>query len=357
MPSPTLVLLAASWLATLLAGSGTAPVFTTPDHAVLAPGVAGTVTIATEGSPTPSLEVSQGNLPDGVWFRDNGDGTASLGGTPSAVGSVDLTIRASNAVGLSTQSLRLVLGSPPTLEGPTVASFTRDRPSSVTVRFAGLPVPVISLAWGALPRGLTLTDDGDGSATLSGTPTGRPGRAVVGLLAGNDAGHGAVRLRVRVRPMLGACANAFPGTAGADRLHGSPAGDRLTGLSGDDQLFGSWGADCLLGGRGRDGLWGDPGADVLLGGDGGDVLRGGRGDDRLRGGAGDDRLIASYGDDLLVGGPGHDVLRGGPGDDSIRAADGLRDLVLCGRGYDAVVADRRDRLVGCESVRWGSIAR
>jgi hypothetical protein len=48
---------------------------------------------------------------------------------------------------------------------------------------------------------------------------------------------------------------------------------------------------------------------------------------------------------------GHDTFVGGAGNDDIQAADGARDLIRCGRGRDAVLADRFDRTIGCEWVR------
>jgi Tol biopolymer transport system component len=75
------------------------------------------------------------------------------------------------------------------------------------------------------------------------------------------------------------------------------------------------------------------------------------GNDVIRGGAGDDWLDGGAGADLILGGPGHDTLLGGSGADRIIALDGERDTVRCGQGYDVVVADRFDRVSGCEEVR------
>jgi hypothetical protein len=92
--------------------------------------------------------------------------------------------------------------------------------------------------------------------------------------------------------------------------------------------------------------------DVLVGTAHADRLRGRGGADRLAGRAGADRLAGGAGGDRLLGGTGPDVLDGGSGDDSIAAADGARDRIRCGRGRDAVVADRRDSVArDCERVR------
>ena len=60
-----------------------APGITSGSTNVFQEGVAGNFTVASTGAPTASLSES-GALPDGVTFTDNGDGTATLAGTPSA---------------------------------------------------------------------------------------------------------------------------------------------------------------------------------------------------------------------------------------------------------------------------------
>lgn len=94
-------------------------------------------------------------------------------------------------------------------------------------------------------------------------------------------------------------------------------------------------------------------ADVLRGTRGHDVLNGRGGNDRLFGLAGNDRLFGHVGADALDGGTGRDVLDGGAGADTIHARDGVADTVRCGTGRDRVVADRLDRIAGCEVVSRG----
>jgi fermentation-respiration switch protein FrsA (DUF1100 family) len=80
-------------------------------------------------------------------------------------------------------------------------------------------------------------------------------------------------------------------------------------------------------------------------------LKGTAGGDRLRGGKGNDRLAGKDGDDCLNGGKGKDRIAGGDGDDKVKARDGQRDRVNCGKGEDALTADRKDRVRGCEKVK------
>lgn len=81
-----------------------------------------------------------------------------------------------------------------------------------------------------------------------------------------------------------------------------------------------------------------------------DDLVGSMGGDRLRGAAGADRIAGKAGDDCINGGKGKDTLLGGKSGDRIRTRDGERDRVSCGAGDDVVVADRVDRLRGCEKI-------
>lgn len=67
--------------------------------------------------------------------------------------------------------------------------------------------------------------------------------------------------------------------------------------------------------------------------------------DILRGTGGTDLICGLGGNDTIAGGRGSDRLFGEDGNDRILARDGRFDVVGCGRGRDAVVADRID-LVG-----------
>lgn len=127
-----------------------------------------------------------------------------------------------------------------------------------------------------------------------------------------------------VVPAHAHCSNVFAGTARADRIRGSSGSDRISGGRGRDKLFGLAGADCISGGAGND------------------VISGGKGNDTLSGGAGNDRITA---------GPGRNRVSGGAGNDVINVRNHRRDVVNCGKGRkDRVVADRIDRLRGCECV-------
>lgn len=128
-----------------------------------------------------------------------------------------------------------------------------------------------------------------------------------------------------VTPSRGRCSNRFAGTAKADRIKGSAGSDKITGGRGKDRLSGLAGVDCISGGAGND------------------RLSGGRGNDSLSGGAGNDMITA---------GPGRNKVSGGAGNDRINVRNHKRDVVNCGKGKkDRVVADKKDKLRGCEKVK------
>src|SRR6201999_3974449 len=76
-----------------------APTITSADHTTFAVGQHGTFTVTTTaGTPSTTTLSETGSLPTGVSFVDNGDGTATLAGTPDVGtgGSYPITITAAN---------------------------------------------------------------------------------------------------------------------------------------------------------------------------------------------------------------------------------------------------------------------
>ncbi len=92
----------------------TAPAITSASSATFTVTNAGTFLVTTTGVPNPTL-TETGNLPVGVTFKDNGNGTATLSGTPTTSGTFTITIKASNKIGVdATQTFTLtVSGIPP----------------------------------------------------------------------------------------------------------------------------------------------------------------------------------------------------------------------------------------------------
>ena len=171
---------------------GTAPAFTSSGAASTQVGSSLDVTVATSGTPTAALTES-GALPNGVTFVDNGDGTATLAGTPAtgSGGTYPLTLTADNQVGSGvTQTFTLTVDQVPAFTSSSSASLTFGRPGSFTVTTSGYPTAALTES-GALPNGVTFVDDGDGTATLAGTPAaGSGGTYPLTLTADNQVGSG-----------------------------------------------------------------------------------------------------------------------------------------------------------------------
>ncbi len=75
-----------------------APVLTSAAGTALTYGSAGSFTIAAIGNPVPALTIG-GTLPGGIVVTDNGNGSATIAGTPKAAGIFPLTVTAANGVG------------------------------------------------------------------------------------------------------------------------------------------------------------------------------------------------------------------------------------------------------------------
>ncbi|HEY3942141.1 MAG TPA: hypothetical protein VGL60_06625 [Acidimicrobiales bacterium] len=102
---------------------GQPPAFTSAATASATVGSPFSFTVSTTGSPVATLSET-GALPAGVSFVDNGDGTATLSGDPSAGGTTNLTLSATNGVGPAVdQSFALIVG-PATSGGSPVVPPT-----------------------------------------------------------------------------------------------------------------------------------------------------------------------------------------------------------------------------------------
>jgi probable HAF family extracellular repeat protein len=135
-------------------------------------GSAGFFSITTMGTPAPALTFT-GTLPTGVMFTDNGNGTATLSGTPApgTANSYPLAITASNGVGTpAMQNFTLVVNQGAAILTGNSTTFTVGVPGTFTVMTSGSPTPTLTETPPLLPTGVTFVDNGDGTATLSGTP-------------------------------------------------------------------------------------------------------------------------------------------------------------------------------------------
>lgn len=150
----------------------------------------GTFAVTTAGFPAPTVTVT-GALPSGVTFVDNGNGTATLAGNPlpGSGGGYALLFSASNGVGApATQSFTLTVNEAPALGSGAATTFTIGVAGSFSITSTGFPIASLSVS-GTLPAGVSFVDNGNGSASLAGTPaTGTAATYVLVIEASNGVG-------------------------------------------------------------------------------------------------------------------------------------------------------------------------
>ena len=112
-----------------------------------------------------------GALPQGLTWTDNGNGTATLAGTPGVAqgGVYKLTFTAASATGTATQSFTLTVDQAPAILSAPSATATHGKAFSFTFAGTGYPVPAVSHS-GSVP-GLKFGTSSNGTLTLSGTPS------------------------------------------------------------------------------------------------------------------------------------------------------------------------------------------
>lgn len=150
--------------------------------------------VTTTGALTPPLK-EVGKLPKGLTFVDNGDGSGTLSGTPapntggSYSGTIVATLNPGPPPVIVEQTFTITVDQPPTFRGKSSTSVYVGEPLAFTIRTSGYPTPAITLTGGALPSDVTLTDNGDGTASLAGTPaSGSAGTYDLAISASNGVG-------------------------------------------------------------------------------------------------------------------------------------------------------------------------
>ena len=147
---------------------GVPPSFTSGSSTNFTPGIAKTFTIAATGVSSPAI-TQTGVLPTGISF--NAGPPATLSGTAAAgtEGAYPLTLKAQNAAGSVTQNFTFNVGTKAVFTSPGSATFTAGQYGSFSIITTGKPTPSLALNIG-IPGGLNFKDNGDGTATISGTP-------------------------------------------------------------------------------------------------------------------------------------------------------------------------------------------
>ena len=160
--------------------AGVAEVVPTITSAAMYGATAGTAfsfTVTTSAPTTYTTNITHsGALPAGVSFSNNGKGTATVSGTPTtgSGGVYTITLTAKNTAGTTTQSFVLTVSAKPTITSAATSTATVGATYGFTVKTTGYPLPAFGET-GALPAGVTFTDNGNGTATLAGTPNANSG--------------------------------------------------------------------------------------------------------------------------------------------------------------------------------------
>jgi Abnormal spindle-like microcephaly-assoc'd, ASPM-SPD-2-Hydin len=149
------------------------PAITSASSTTFTLGTAGSFPVTTSGSPTPSLSDGGATLPGGVTFHDNGNGTATLSGTPTNTGTFPFTITASNGVSPNaTQNFTLYVN-----KASTSISVSSVSPSSEVYGQDTTVTITAVLSWsgsGPAPTASDVTISGNGPSTYSSTSCGPP---------------------------------------------------------------------------------------------------------------------------------------------------------------------------------------
>ena len=135
-----------------------------------------------------------GSLPGWLSLQDAGNGTAILSGTPVDADvslNSDVTLRVTDLAGAFTEQSFTInmndVNNPPQFSSTPLTDITETMLYSYIVMVTDLDgADVLTITADILPSWLTLTDNGDGSAELTGTPTGTAvGDAAITLRVGD----------------------------------------------------------------------------------------------------------------------------------------------------------------------------
>ena len=121
------------------------------------------------------LTIAASGLPAWLSLTDNGDGSATLSGTPAAgdAGTSNIILRLSDGIASDTQNFVLNVGGPngaPVFNSFAPRVITTGQHYQYHIVASDPEGDALGISASALPGWLSLTDNGDGTATLAGTP-------------------------------------------------------------------------------------------------------------------------------------------------------------------------------------------
>jgi Ca2+-binding RTX toxin-like protein len=338
-------------------------------------------TISTTDSDGNPLTITAPTKPSWLTLVDNGNGTATLSGTPlnANSGNNSVVLRVSDGTTTTDQSYTIAVSAinhAPAFSSTAITTAMGGKSYSYNVSTTDADGNPLTITGSTLPAWMTVTDNHNGTATLSGTPgDGDYGIDAV-VLQVND-GTTSVQQSFNVNIGLQDSyldANGIlhvNGSESADVIVVSTRGDQVRvsrngiiknyaaskvsgvearGLGGADAItlnipglrsyaIGGDGNDTITGGEQDDILTGGAGADRIMGLGGNDRLNGMGGADRMYGGEGSDRLYGGDANDTIDGGSGVDRFYGEAGNDVFIANDKKHDNLYGGDGANSAIVD------------------
>jgi hypothetical protein len=171
-----------------------APSLTGPGTATFKVGTASeSAEFTATGFPVPTLSAT--GLPAGLALTSTGTGKVKISGTAAngTGGLYPVTVKAANGVGSdATAAVSVTVNEAPELVGPTEARFVTGFANTIGFSSDGYPQATLTVS-GSVPAWLTFTDNGNGSASLSGTaPSSAVGSYPLTITASNGQSPDAV---------------------------------------------------------------------------------------------------------------------------------------------------------------------
>ena len=193
-----------------------APGLTGPSTATFKVGTAGqSGEFTATGFPVPNLTAA--GLPTELSLASTGAGKAKISGSAAngTGGVYPVTVTAANGVGSNvTADVSVTVNEAPELVGPTEARFVAGTANAIGFSSDGYPQASVSYS-GTLPAGLSFVDNGNGSATISGTAgSGAIGSYALTITATNGQSPDAViHLTLDVVPPVSISTTTLPNAA------------------------------------------------------------------------------------------------------------------------------------------------
>jgi photosystem II stability/assembly factor-like uncharacterized protein len=166
-----------------------------PSNATVTAGQTATFTAAANGNPTPSVQwyVSIDGGQNFVILPGDISPTLSVPNVTLLMNNYEYYAVFSNGIGnpatTTAATLTVNAPAPPTITSGASAVFTATQGGGFLVTATGAPTPTLTES-GALPSGITFTDNGNGTASLSGTPAaGAQGTYPFSITAHNGVGN------------------------------------------------------------------------------------------------------------------------------------------------------------------------